>query len=176
MSSSSDSVTFSNLNANCKRVHNRLAVWAVSTVGFSIQERKTMPSHELNRQSQSDFNSLIDTCDLVILCSQGGFRADVPLAHEIVAIKRLVKQFYNTNVEKVNGIIRLLYFTLYYILLMEDCCVVCIVACLIGLEEVDRDETSVSQHLRSKLHQGQWFYRRRCHSQLLQTPLGIQEE
>ena len=137
MSSSSDSFTLSNLNANCKRVHNRLAVWAVSTVGFSIQERKTMPSHELNRQSQSDFNILIDTCDLVILCSQRGFRADVPLPHEIAAIKRLVKQFYNTNIEKVNSIKVLHYFTLYYKLLMEDCCVVCIVALFIGVEKVD---------------------------------------
>jgi len=102
MSSSDTISTFSHLNANCKRVHNRLALWAVSTVGFSIQERKTMPSQELHRQSQADFNRLIDTCDLVLLCSQGGFRADVPLPHEIVGIKVLVKQFYNVNAEKVN--------------------------------------------------------------------------
>jgi hypothetical protein len=85
---SSDSLTFSILNANSKHIHNHLAVWAVPTVVFLIQERKT-------KQSQ-DYQY-----DIVILCSQGGFTANVPLPHEIVAIKYLIKQFYNVNVTKV---------------------------------------------------------------------------
>jgi hypothetical protein len=93
-------VTLSGLTANCKRVHNRLALWLITNVGFSIQERKTMPSQELHRESLSAFNSLLDTCDVVLLCQQH-FRADVPLPEEVADIKLLVKEFYNTAVDKV---------------------------------------------------------------------------
>jgi hypothetical protein len=109
MSSSSQSIVYSGLSANSKRVYNRLALWAVATVGFSIQERKTMPSQELHTASLSDFNTLIDKCDVVLLCQEGGFRADVPLADEIVSIKRLVKQFYNAGGDKVRS---------YYLILL----------------------------------------------------------
>jgi len=144
MSSTSESVALSSLSANSKRVYHRLALWAVSTVGFSIQERKTMPSQELHTESQSDFNSLIDKCDVVILCGQGGFRADVPLPHEIATIKRAVKQFYNANVEKVS-VYYFNYITINHhdiILTKENCCVVCIVALWellhsSGVEEMD---------------------------------------
>jgi hypothetical protein len=150
MSTTSESVALSSLSANSKRVYHRLALWAVSTVGFSIQERKTMPSQELHTESQSDFNSLIDKCDVVILCGQGGFRADVPLPHEIATIKRLVKQFYNANVEKVSAFYFIYYINYHDIILTkENCCVVCIVVlCILlhssGVEEMDWDETPVS--------------------------------
>jgi len=67
-----------------------------------------MPAQELHRESLSSFNSLIDTCDVVVLC-QTGFRADIPLPAEIVDIKRLVKQFYNTAVDKVSSTLFLIY-------------------------------------------------------------------
>jgi len=103
MSSPSQSIVYSSLSVNSKRVYNRLALWAVATVGFSIQERKTMPSQELHTTSLCYFNTLIDKCDVVLLCQEGGFRADVPLPDEIVSIKRLVKQFYNASGDKVHS-------------------------------------------------------------------------
>lgn len=118
------SVVFSNLSANSKRVYSRLAVWAVTTVGFSVQERKTMPSQELHRESLSSFNALIDKCDVVILCQDGGFRCDVPLANDIANVKRLLKEFYNTSTDKVKltNVISL-YVTTMFMLTLENCCV-----------------------------------------------------
>lgn len=92
---------FSGLSANSKRVYMRLAIWAVTTVGFSIQERRTMPSQELQRESLTAFTSVVDKCDLVILC-QENFMTDVPLPGEITDIKRLLKDFYISTPDKVS--------------------------------------------------------------------------
>lgn len=132
----SSPVVFSGLSANSKRVYSRLAVWAVATVGFAIQERKTMPSQELHSVSLSEFNALLDRCDVVILCQEGGFRCDVPLPEEIAHIKRLVKEFYNMNTEKVSNTK-----TLYYVIIAMK---LTLGKCFVGMEEMDRDETSVS--------------------------------
>ena len=94
-------VTLSALTANNKRVYSRLAVWLITNVGFSIQERKTMPSQELHRESLLGFNNLLDTCDVVVLC-QEHFRTDVPLPEDVADVKFLVKEFYNTAVDKVS--------------------------------------------------------------------------
>jgi hypothetical protein len=93
-------ITLAGLNINGRRVYNRLAVWLMTNVGFLIQERKTMSSQELHSESQLAFTSLLDTCDVVVLC-QEHFRADTPLAEEVKDIKQLVKEFYTTPVDKV---------------------------------------------------------------------------
>jgi hypothetical protein len=90
-------------------VYHRLAVWAVTTVGLAIQERPPMASHVLHRESPSLFNSWIDKCDVVVLCQEGGFRCDVPLADNIANIKRLLKEFYSTKTDKVISELNLFY-------------------------------------------------------------------
>jgi hypothetical protein len=82
-----------------KRVYNRLAVWAVTTVSLAIQERPHMASHVLHREILSLFNSWIDKCDVVVLCQEGGFRCDVPLAKDIANVKRLLKEFYCAKID-----------------------------------------------------------------------------
>jgi hypothetical protein len=63
-----------------------------------------MSSQELHHESLSAFNSLLDTCDVVLLCKQN-FYVDMLLPDEVQNIKTLlVKEFYNTTVEKVERI------------------------------------------------------------------------
>jgi hypothetical protein len=115
-------VTFSCLTANGKRVYNRLVVWLVSSVGFSIQERQLMNATQISTESLSTFTSLLDTCDVVLLC-QNDFRADIPLPGEIADIKvLLLKEFYSEKIDKVSVLLlvkvftNVYYFLFYYII------------------------------------------------------------
>jgi hypothetical protein len=96
-------VMLSGLTANSKCMHSQLALWLVTNASFSFQECKIMPSQELHHESLSTFNSLLGTCNVVLLCQQH-FHDDVLLPEEVASIKFLVKEFYNMAVDKVRSL------------------------------------------------------------------------
>jgi hypothetical protein len=61
-----------------------------------MQERTTKNATEIYRDSASDFKSLVESSDVVLLC-QEHFRTDCPTTDEVAAIKATLIQDYVTS-------------------------------------------------------------------------------
>jgi hypothetical protein len=80
----------------------RLACWAVTKIGLSMQERKTKTTAELHRESTAELMQFIDSCDVVLMC-QEHFQTDCPVMEDIAAIKTTSKKDYtSSNCDKVS--------------------------------------------------------------------------
>jgi hypothetical protein len=95
-----EAVSYGSLSVNCKRVFMRVVTWAITKVGLAMQERRTKTTQELHRESTHDFLQLVNSCDIILMCTEF-LRTDSPSASEVTVIKATIKKDYSTGNDKV---------------------------------------------------------------------------